>query len=41
MKPAAIWTTLRLPTRVKANSPAFSLHKREKNQLSYQNIQRK
>jgi len=25
MKPADIWTTLRLPTRVNANKPAFSL----------------
>lgn len=27
MKPADICTTLRLPTRVRANKPAFSLHK--------------
>lgn len=27
MKLAEIWTTLRLPTRVKANKPAFSLEK--------------
>ena len=25
MNPADIWTTLRLPTRVSANNPAFSL----------------
>ena len=35
MKPAAIWTTLRLPTLVKANSPAFSLHKRKRKEISY------
>jgi len=28
MKPAAICTTLRLPTLVKANNPAFSLQER-------------
>lgn len=27
MKPAEIWTTLRLPTRVRPNKPTFSLHK--------------
>lgn len=30
MKPAAICTTLRLPTRVRANKPAFSLQKHKK-----------
>jgi hypothetical protein len=34
MKPADICTTLRLPTRVKASKPAFSLQLRK--QLAYQ-----
>jgi hypothetical protein len=29
MNPAAIWTTLRLPTLVKANNPAFSIETEE------------
>lgn len=29
MNPADIWTTLRLPTRVNANKPAFSLEYNE------------
>lgn len=36
MKLAEIWTTLRLPTRVKANKPAFSLEKIIKERCSYQ-----
>lgn len=30
MNPADIWTTLRLPTRVSANKPAFSLQEHER-----------
>lgn len=29
MNPADIWTTLRLPTRVSANKPAFSLQEHQ------------
>lgn len=38
MKPADIWTTLRLPTSVSANKPAFSLPKEIFNEMDQLHI---